>query len=267
MRRRLVLLLSGCVATLLLITGSLYAASYAGVFTFVQSPVPIATASAVNGNSQPAIDFSNYSSVGNQTMSLRYNSKGTCNTTRDREEDVRASVASGGTSPTITVTFPGPTNVTYPLSNVHFHTHAEHKFNGTYEPIEAHLVHFNASAGAGRPQYVVVTVYLRPAAGWSEYDELLFNTPAECDPAVNRLDINPANLLPTSTTTSYRYEGSLTTGSSSPYPGPVAWVIFDPSVGRTLQSSHITAYENVFSGVGGNWRAEQSPTTIYKKPW
>ncbi|WP_283136572.1 carbonic anhydrase family protein [Rhizohabitans arisaemae] len=259
-------------AFILLVTGSLYAASYAGIFTYVQSPVPIMTASATDGTSKPAINFSNYSSVGSQTMTLRYNSKGTCNNTRHREEDVRAEVPLGGTKPYIRVTFPGSpsTDVDYPFDNVHFHTHAEHRFNsapGVYEPIEAHLVHFNASAGAGRPQYVVVTVYLRPAAGWSEYDELLFNTPAECAGSVNRLDINLANLLPTSTTTSYRYEGSLTTGSSAPYPGPVHWVIFDPSVGRTLQSGHITAYENVFSGVGGNWRAEQPPTTIYKKPY
>ncbi|WP_283136571.1 carbonic anhydrase family protein [Rhizohabitans arisaemae] len=271
MRKRLILLLSGCVATLVLITASLYAASYAGVFSYARSPVPIVTTSPADGTLKPAIDFSNYFVVGSQTMKLEYHSKGALPTscsTQDREEDVRAVVAPGGTRPTITATFldpPGPTNVTYTFESVRFYTPAAHRFNGIYKPIEAQLVHYNAGAPSPRPKYVVVTVYLYPAVGWSEYDELLYNTPAECAGSVNRLDINLANLLPTNTTTSYRYEGSLVT---SPYPGPVHWVIFDPLVGRPLHPAHISAYQNVFSSVGGNSPTESPPlATIYKKPW
>nr|WP_283136573.1 carbonic anhydrase family protein [Rhizohabitans arisaemae] len=236
---------------------------------YASSPVAIVTANAVNGNAQPAITYS-YVNAATETVRMSYHSKGalpaSCST-RDAEEDMRGEV----TTSTQSITYGG---TTYNLNNVHFHAPAEHSFNGTYEPIEAHLVHINNSA---TPKYVVIVVYIYStgAGGWTDYDKIISDPPVvtpplnECQPAEDRLDVNPRNLLPVDISASavtYRYEGSLTT---SPYSGPVAFVIFPPSAGRTIQSGYRDDYIGIWSGLAnGNAKPVTGAAhTLYKKPW
>jgi carbonic anhydrase len=112
--------------------------------------------------------------------------------------------------------------VEYVLQQFHFHQPSEHTINGEHQRLEMHLVHKTEAGDAA-----VLSVLLREGTGGEAYEPIFANLPTEIG-AQQTIDVtvNPADLLPGVSTT-YRYEGSLTT---PPCTEGVQWLVFTEPV-------------------------------------
>ena len=145
----------------------------------------------------------------------------------DIEATVKAFVLPGAGSVTVS-------GATYNLLQFHFHTPSEHTINGEETPMEVHFVHADVNGN-------LLVVGRRIAFG--EKNEVLApifsNLPSIANPLVlNKVKIK--DLIP-ETTTSYRYDGSLTT---DPYTEGVKWVVLSEPM--TFSSRQVAAFQRLF---------------------
>lgn len=127
--------------------------------------------------------------------------------------------------------------VRYDLLQFHFHAPGEHSLNGRQFPIEMHLVHSDAGGNLA-----VVGVMLAEGAENKAFDPVWDNLPAEGQQSLPGIQINAADLLPTSLS-AYRYTGSLTT---PPCTEGVAWLVLTTPV--ELSARQIETFETVCLG-------------------
>lgn len=113
---------------------------------------------------------------------------------------------------TIQVDYPAGSSITidgtqYNLLQFHFHASSEHQIDGSYSPMEMHLVHQNQVTGA----LAVVGLMIEAGAENSDLAEIFSNLPEhegasyEVNSNINLTGVLPADLR------TYRYGGSLTT--------------------------------------------------------
>lgn len=109
----------------------------------------------------------------------------------------------------------------YRLSEIHFHTPAEHQLGSKTFPLEAHLVHKDAQG-----HVLAVGVWIVPGAP-NPFITKLLNTslPKMFVQKTTLVTSDPSTILP-SNRSFYNYQGSLTT----PPCGDVAWIMIHDTV-------------------------------------
>jgi len=203
----------------LLVAAAALAGSQAWGQVFLnQSPVDIASASAVYTPSLPALSFA-YGST-----SLTVFNTGS----PDTEATVRGVVPSGAASLTVG-------GSSYNLLQFHFHTGSEHEINGVATPMEIHLVHRDLAGNL-----LVVGRQIIEGAENALLAPIFSSLPAvgSNGSLLNSFDL--AGLIP-STLTSFRYSGSLTT---APYTEGVSWVVLSDPL--AVSHDQITAFQALF---------------------
>ncbi len=115
--------------------------------------------------------------------------------------------------------------VDYTLKQFHFHHPSEHTIDGRVFPMELHLVH---AAPDGR--MAVIGVLFEEGAALPALDPVWATAPGRTGKAAVAFEIDAQKLLPTSTS-AYRYEGSLTT---PPCSETVSWTV----MAEPLTASH-----------------------------
>ncbi|MBK8921582.1 MAG: DUF3421 domain-containing protein [Saprospirales bacterium] len=111
----------------------------------------------------------------------------------------------------------------YKLLQFHFHSHSEHSINGTYFPMEVHLVHKNERTGA----LAVLGVLFRAGAENKALAKLInAGLPKSAGNHGSNLERHPGELLPPGGGY-FTYRGSLTTPPCSEI---VTWFVFDTPV-------------------------------------
>jgi carbonic anhydrase len=142
---------------------------------------------------------------------------------------------------------------TYQLKQFHFHTLSEHTLKGTRYPMEMHLVHERLDEdGDLTGELLVVGRWIEPTISLGlRHVELDKIWPPKASP-LNVLNFDLTTLLPADLS-SYRYDGSLTTGNAVPYQEGVQWVM----LADIMQISHdqIDDFQDLFPG--GNFRGLQ----------
>jgi carbonic anhydrase len=200
-----------------------------------QSPINVTAGSIKVDPTQPKLDIS----YGQSDLELEYIRKDadspTGCTTRNHEETEEAVVTPGAGYVTVA-------GVRYELEQFHFHTPAEHRFDGRTDPLEMHFVHRSAAG-----KLLVIGVPLRAGAS-STVDTVLAELAPECGAPVELHDINLNSLLPANHST-LRYNGSLTT---APFTEGVQWFIAKE---LTVSSATIARFQGLFTG--GNARVTQ----------
>ncbi len=131
----------------------------------------------------------------------------------------------------------------YRLVQFHFHTPSEHTIDGAAFRAEFHLVHQD-----GDGDVAVVGVMVREGTANAVLDATLANYPGEVGSSVGTVEIDPALLLPEATTT-FRYDGSLTT---PPCSEGVDWLVMTEPI--EASAAQIEALELLF---GANNRPVQ----------
>ena len=109
----------------------------------------------------------------------------------------------------------------YALKQLHFHEPSEHTLNGVRYPLEMHMVHYNEDLD----RYTVLGVLGyegRPSPGYDELEKVLPLAVGETKPIQKPFDLE--NILPSTLTPRFHYQGSLTT---PPCSEKVTWVIFE----------------------------------------
>lgn len=126
---------------------------------------------------------------------------------------------------------------TYNLLQYHFHALSENTVDGSYFPMEMHLVHQRADGGLA-----VVGVFLTDGAENAAYAATFDNLPAAESPAtaVPGATVSPANLLP-GDASYWRWNGSLTT---PPCSERVKWLMMKNPV--ELSSAQIGAFTAIY---------------------
>ncbi|MFK8185665.1 MAG: carbonic anhydrase [Phormidesmis sp.] len=126
----------------------------------------------------------------------------------------------------------------YNLLQFHLHSPSEHTIDNQSSAAELHLVHQN-DAG----DLAVVSVLLQKSTTSNNaYNNISNNLPAKAgDKVRTETTINAQDLLPTTTTT-YRYTGSLTT---PPCSEAVTWLVMTEPV--VLSADHIARYEQLLN--------------------
>ncbi|MEK6803491.1 MAG: carbonic anhydrase family protein [Nitrospirota bacterium] len=133
---------------------------------------------------------------------------------------------------------------TYTLKEFHFHEPSEHQLNGRTYPMEAHLVHRDASG-----HLVVLAVLMDLGNESASLSAVWDRIPSEKQDEVRDLLINPQDLLPKDLH-HYAYDGSLTT---PPCTEGVHWIVLKEPI--SITSAHI---ERFVSLIGHNARPVQS---------
>jgi carbonic anhydrase len=127
----------------------------------------------------------------------------------------------------------------FQLLQYHFHSPSEHTVHGVHYPMEMHMVHKSAAG-----KLAVVGVFIEEGAHNAAFDPIWSNLPttkgAEVHLAEVMVDVN--QLLPTNTT-SYRYDGSLTT---PPCSEGVKWIVMTTPI--QLSADQIAAFRNIMHG-------------------
>jgi carbonic anhydrase len=128
---------------------------------------------------------------------------------------------------------------TYQLLQYHFHSPSEHTVDGEHYPMEMHLVH---QGDAGK--LAVIGVFIEEGEHNHAFDVVWQNLPDEKGEQVHVEDvqIDIDDMLPDSST-SYRYDGSLTT---PPCSEDVRWIVMTEPI--RLGSGQINAFREVFTG-------------------
>ncbi|MCL4138102.1 UNVERIFIED_CONTAM: hypothetical protein GTU68_027641 [Idotea baltica] len=123
----------------------------------------------------------------------------------------------------------------YDLLQFHFHTVSEHTINGEHFPMEAHLVHQNATSG----NIAVVGIFFQEGLENEFLANFSNNYPSEeNDVYTTSSEINVLDLLPSSTSY-FTYGGSLTT---PPCSETVTWFLMqEPVVASAQQINDMAA--------------------------
>jgi carbonic anhydrase len=225
------LLIPLALAVTVVTTGSTAAQSQ----TPTQSPINVTVGSIKIDASQPKLNVS----YGHSDLELEYVRKdadsATGCTTRDSEETEEAFVTPGSGHVTVA-------GVRYELERFHFHTPAEHHFQGRTDPLEMHLVHRSAAG-----KLLVIGVPLRAGAS-SAVDRVLAHLAPECGETVELDNFNLTTLLPANHST-LRYNGSLTT---APFTEGVQWFL---TLEQTVSPATIARFQHLFTS--GNARPTQ----------
>lgn len=196
---------------------AIFAAAVPSSAQLAQSPINIVN-EAIIKTTLPKLSFA-YSEKAN----LTFKNTGA----PDVEAQIKAYVPSGAGSVTVS-------GVTYNLLQFHFHTPSEHTINGEETPMEVHFVHADTNGNL-----LVVGRMIK----YGQKNEILApvfsNLPSIATPLVlNKVNIK--ELIP-ETTTSYRYDGSLTT---APYTEGVKFVILSEEM--TFSSKQVAAFQRLF---------------------
>lgn len=127
----------------------------------------------------------------------------------------------------------------YNLLQFHFHSPSEHTVEGQPLDAELHLVH---QSGAGALAVVSVLLQADDTEDRASYSALSANLPNQAGDKVRTGErVNAKDLLPTTTTT-YRYSGSLTT---PPCSESVTWLVMTEPV--TLSTQQISRYQQLLN--------------------
>ena len=118
------------------------------------------------------------------------------------------------------------------LLQFHFHHASEHLVDGTTWPMELHLVHADGERCLTVIGILVVEGRANPAA------DVLWQALIDEPESLRHLDVDLADLLP-ATTTSWRYQGSLTT---PPCSEGVSWIVLVDAI--TFSAAQIAAFTN-----------------------
>jgi carbonic anhydrase len=154
----------------------------------------------------------------------------------DHEATVRAIV---NTTATIRVE-----DVTYRLTQFHFHTPSEHLLNGEEFPLELHLVH---DAGSG--DLLVLGVLIEVGDRHRGLRRMFRDLPANSTETNTIKHFDLDDLIPDDDGT-HRYDGSLTT---PPFTEGVQWIVFDEPL--EMSDDQIEAFQELFPD--GNTREPQ----------
>lgn len=127
----------------------------------------------------------------------------------------------------------------FQLLQYHFHSPSEHTVAGKHFPIEMHLVHKSADG-----KLAVVGVFIEEGRHNAAFDPIWSNLPKTKSTEYHlehvKVDVN--SLLPTRTTT-FRYDGSLTT---PPCSEGVKWIIMTSPI--QLSPEQINAFRAIMKG-------------------
>jgi carbonic anhydrase len=127
-------------------------------------------------------------------------------------------------------------DMSFVLLQYHFHSPSEHTVQGRHAPMEMHLVHKSADG-----KLAVVAVFIEEGKANRGFDPIWKNLPTRKD-VVQRLDsvkVDVNQLLPKETT-SYRYDGSLTT---PPCSEGVRWFVMTQPI--QMSKEQIEAFQAI----------------------
>jgi carbonic anhydrase len=127
----------------------------------------------------------------------------------------------------------------FQLLQYHFHSPSEHTVAGKHFPIEMHLVH-KASDG----QLAVIGVFVEEGRHNAAFDPIWSNLPKtkSTEYHLENVKVDVSSLLPTKTT-SYRYDGSLTT---PPCSEGVKWIVMTTPI--QLSTQQINTFRAIMKG-------------------
>ena len=127
----------------------------------------------------------------------------------------------------------------FQLLQYHFHSPSEHTVNGEHYPMEMHMVH-KSDAG----HLAVVGVFIAEGAHNAAFDPIWSNLPATkgAETHLENVMVDVDQLLPANTT-SYRYDGSLTT---PPCSEGVKWIVMTTPI--ELSAEQIAAFRGIIHG-------------------
>jgi len=124
----------------------------------------------------------------------------------------------------------------FQLLQYHFHSPSEHTVDGKHYPMEMHMVH-KSTAG----NLAVVGVFIEEGQHNAAFDPIWSNLPQSqgTENHFENVTVDVNSLLPASTTT-YRYDGSLTT---PPCSEGVTWIIMTTPIQLSIEQ--ISAFRNI----------------------
>ena len=127
----------------------------------------------------------------------------------------------------------------YQLLQYHFHSPSEHTVAGKHFPMEMHLVHKAADG-----KLAVIGVFIEEGRHNAAFDPIWSNLPKtkSTEYHLENVKVDVSSLLPTRTT-SYRYDGSLTT---PPCSEGVKWIIMTTPI--QLSTQQISAFRTIMKG-------------------
>jgi carbonic anhydrase len=147
----------------------------------------------------------------------------------------------------------------YKLKDFHFHIHSEHTLGGLLFPMEMHIVHEREKDGV--KENLAVGRWILEGAENAVLKVMFDNLPpvpaqgAPHNPFLINNFMLDGLLPPAGMRSSWRYNGSLTTGlvemgGQTVSPTPVSWIVFkEPLI---MSRDQITKFRNHFPN--GNWR-------------
>lgn len=127
----------------------------------------------------------------------------------------------------------------FQLLQYHFHSPSEHTVGGKHYPMEMHMVHKSTEG-----KLAVVGVFIEEGQHLPAFDPIWSNLPKSqgTENHFESVTVDVNSLLPVSTTT-YRYDGSLTT---PPCSEGVKWIIMTTPI--QLSAQQIGSFQNIIRG-------------------
>jgi carbonic anhydrase len=127
----------------------------------------------------------------------------------------------------------------FQLLQYHFHSPSEHTVYGKQYPMEMHLVHKSSDG-----KLAVVGVFIEEGRHHAAFDPIWSNLPKSqgIENHFENVTVDVNSLLPASTS-SYRYNGSLTT---PPCSEGVKWIVMATPI--QLSPQQIAAFQNIIKG-------------------
>lgn len=127
----------------------------------------------------------------------------------------------------------------FELVQYHFHSPSEHTVRGQHYPMEMHMVHKSADG-----KLAVVGVFIEEGTHNAAFDPIWSNLPATkgAESHFENVMVDVNQLLP-ARTTSYRYDGSLTT---PPCSESVKWIIMATPI--QLSTEQVGAFRAIIHG-------------------
>lgn len=127
--------------------------------------------------------------------------------------------------------------VIWPMTQFHFHLPSEHAVDGKRTAMELHYVHQQPDG-----KIAVLAVIITAGARNEQFAAIMAAAPQTTDKRVpSPSPIDPAALLPANRTSTWRYEGSLTT---PPCSQNVDWIIFTQNI--TADAADIERFRKLF---------------------
>jgi carbonic anhydrase len=127
----------------------------------------------------------------------------------------------------------------FQLLQYHFHSPSEHTVGGKHYPMEMHMVHRSTDG-----ELAVVGVFIEEGAHNAAFEPIWSNLPKSksLEHHLENVKVDLDSLLPSKTTT-YRYDGSLTT---PPCSEGVNWIIMTTPI--QLSAQQIGAFKGILKG-------------------